>query len=56
MSKYEAEVNAREKAGEEKIRAVEEILKQTEEDADKVSHQDGQSRKYSSRQRRMRTR
>jgi hypothetical protein len=29
-------VNAREKAGEEKIRAVEEILKQTEEDADKV--------------------
>jgi hypothetical protein len=36
LSKYEAEVNAREKAGEEKIRAVEEILKQTEEDADKV--------------------
>jgi hypothetical protein len=29
-------VNTREKAGEEKIRAVEEILKQTEEDADKV--------------------
>ncbi len=36
LSKYEAEVNTREKAGEEKIRAVEEILKQTEEDADKV--------------------
>ncbi len=30
-------MNAREKAGEEKIRAIEEILKQTEEDADKVS-------------------
>jgi hypothetical protein len=39
-------VNTREKAGEEKIRAVEEILKQTEEDADKVKY-DFFSRKWS---------
>ena len=35
LLKYEEDVKGREKAGEEKIRAVEEILKQTEEDADK---------------------
>ena len=35
LLKYEEDVKTREKAGEEKIRAVEEILKQTEEDADK---------------------
>merc|ERR1711874_722178 len=35
LLKYEEDVKAREKAGEEKIKAVEEILKQTEEDADK---------------------
>ena len=35
LSVYEEEVKQREKANEEKIRSVEEILKQTEEDADK---------------------
>ena len=35
LAKYEEEVKLREKAGDEKVKAVEEILKQTEEDADK---------------------
>ena len=35
LAKYEDEVKLREKAGDEKVKAVEEILKQTEEDADK---------------------
>ena len=35
MSNYEEEVKQREKNNEEKIKSIEEILKQTEEDADK---------------------
>ena len=35
MSTYEEEVKEREKTNEDKIRSIEEILKQTEEDADK---------------------
>ena len=36
LLQYESEVKNREKISEDKIKAVEEILKQTEEDADKV--------------------
>ena len=33
---YEGRIQEKEKAGEEQVKAIEEILKQTEEDADKV--------------------
>ena len=36
LKDYEGRIQEKEKAGEEQVKAIEEILKQTEEDADKV--------------------
>ena len=37
LKDYEGRIQEKEKAGEEQVKAIEEILKQTEEDADKVN-------------------